>query len=93
MFGSVYVFLPKSEDKLYYSNSVRDILTDLSFGEVPTEKLETLHNSYKSTNHKSITKHAGEILVDSKKYFLIDYINLSKSFKSKFLLLKILLRN
>jgi len=84
MFGRVHIFLPQEKDTLIYSSEVQDILTSLGFNDVPDTELEELLKTYTATDHAHRRKHDGEIIVDTKKYYLIDYMGLVKSFNSKF---------
>jgi hypothetical protein len=79
MFGKVYIFISENSDYVY-SDEVRDILSDMTFkDEKDYDEAKQLYK--RSTN---IPNTSGEVMVDTKKYFLVDYIGLSKSFKSKF---------
>jgi tetratricopeptide (TPR) repeat protein len=79
MFGKVFIFLP-TKAEYFQSDYIRDVLSDLTLD--TEEDFEDAKSLYKKS--KKIPRSMGEIIVSTEKYFLIDYIGLSKSFSSKF---------
>ena len=84
MFGAVYIFLPQPKDKLHQSDVIRDILSDISDEEKTPDDFKDLQKLYKENKISTVKRTSGEIIVDTKKYFLIDYISFTKSFRTKF---------
>lgn len=84
MFGAVHIFLPHSNDIIFHSDKIRDILVDMPNEEQTSEELKAIEKEYNRSNISKLGKNKGEFIVDSKKYYLINYLGLTSSFNSKF---------
>jgi len=84
MFGSVKIFIPNKNDTLLYSDKIKDVMADIGFDARDENYFEELLASYNKTTIKNIGKHNGEIIGDTKEYYLVDYLITAKSFNSKF---------
>jgi hypothetical protein len=84
MFGSVKIFIPNKNDTLLYSDKVNDVMADIGFDGRDENHFENLLSSYNKATIKNISKHKGEVIVDTKEYYLVDYLVTANSFKSKF---------
>jgi len=84
MFGSVKIFIPNKKDILLYSDKVNDVMADIGFDDKNEEYFDELLASYNKTTIKNLKGHEGEVICDTKEYYLVDYLTTSNSFKSKF---------
>jgi len=76
MFGQVNIYVPGDNEKYFVNPVVRDALSDLNSGNI------FMYKEHKSL--KDITKHKGEILIDTKEYFLVNPYHLDNETRSKF---------
>ena len=85
-FGAVHIFIPQSKDTLYVNPKIRDIMGETIDGYDNQEDQEKIAKVYISYNIKTVNKSKGkaEILVDTKRYYMVDYLLFVKSFKTKF---------
>ncbi len=75
MFGSTNIYVPGDNERYFVNPVVRDGLVDLNAGNISFYKEK---KSLKDIHHK------GEILIDTKEYFLVDPMHLDEETRSKF---------
>jgi hypothetical protein len=75
MFGGVNIYVPGDQDRFFINPVVRDSLSDLNAGNV---------DMYKQVKPNDLGRHNGEILIDSKEYFLVHPVHLAQETRSKF---------
>ena len=85
MFGQTYIFLPMPKDKIYHSNSSTDIMADMGFNKNHSDKeLKDIADSYSISTIKNLGKVNWEVIVSSKKYYLMNWDAIINNLKSKF---------
>jgi len=78
MFGKVYIFIPELSDTIYLNKEVRDIMSETNSTEFDSDNAKKIFASeYKDYNISNIPNAKNEVIVDSEKYYLVNYTGLS----------------